>query len=77
MKEDYNTISLVLEKVKYHEHHWVICVDLKMEIFLLGQQSGYTKFPCFLCLWDSRDRSLDKKILAKQRKHGRWEKQYH
>ena len=57
MKEDYNTISLVLEKIKYHEHHWVICVDLKMVNFLLGQQSGYTKFPCFLCLWDNRDRS--------------------
>ena len=23
--------------------------------FWLGQQSGYTKFPCFLCLWDNRD----------------------
>ena len=23
--------------------------------FLLGQQSGYKKFPCFLCQWDSRD----------------------
>ncbi|GFU71227.1 uncharacterized protein TNCV_3782131 [Trichonephila clavipes] len=23
---------------------------------LLGQKSGYTKFPCFLCEWDSRDR---------------------
>jgi hypothetical protein len=22
--------------------------------FLLGQQSGYKKYPCFLCLWDSR-----------------------
>ena len=22
--------------------------------FLLGQQSGYTKFPCFICLCDSR-----------------------
>ena len=25
-----------------------------MVIFLLGQQSGYTKYPCFLCMWDSR-----------------------
>ena len=25
--------------------------------FLLGQQSGFTKYPCFLCVWDSRDRS--------------------
>ena len=23
--------------------------------FLLGQQSGYTKFSCFLCQWNSRD----------------------
>ena len=22
--------------------------------FLFEQQSGYTNFPCFLCLWDSR-----------------------
>ena len=25
--------------------------------FLLGQPSGYPKFPCFICLWDSRDRA--------------------
>ena len=24
--------------------------------FLLGQQRGFTKHPCHLCLWDSRDR---------------------
>ena len=24
--------------------------------FLLGLQEGYTKFPCFICLWDSRAR---------------------
>jgi len=24
--------------------------------FVLGLQSGYTKFPCFLCLWDSKAR---------------------
>ena len=24
---------------------------------LLGLQGGYTKFPCFLCLWDSRSKS--------------------
>ena len=25
--------------------------------FLLGLQGGYTKFPCFLCLWDSKERT--------------------
>ena len=33
------------------------CVDLKMVGFLLGLQGGYTKFPCFLCLRDSRART--------------------
>ena len=28
-----------------------------MVCFLLGQQRGYTKYPCFLCMWDSRARS--------------------
>ena len=28
-----------------------------MVSFLLGQQSGYTKFPCFLCYWDSRNKA--------------------
>ena len=42
--------------MNYTEHNWFICVDLKMVNFLLGQQIGYTKYPCFLCLWDSRDR---------------------
>lgn len=57
VKEEYPTISLVLEKIKYIEHNWVICVDLKMVNFLLGQQGGYTKHPCFICLWDSRAKS--------------------
>ena len=47
----------MLEKLKYDEHSWKICVDLKMVNFLLGQQAGYTKYPCFICLWDSRDKN--------------------
>ena len=31
-----------------------LCGDLKVLSILLGQQGGYTKYPCFLCLWDSR-----------------------
>jgi hypothetical protein len=54
LKEIYETIAFVVEKIKYHQHQWSVCVDLKMVNFLLGQQGGYTKYPCFLCLWDSR-----------------------
>ena len=56
-KEEYSRIRLILELLQYQEHQWVICVDLKIVNFLLGQQSGFTKFSCFLCHWDSRDRA--------------------
>jgi len=57
LKEKYSEIKFVQEKFSYYEHNWIICVDLKMVGFLLSLQCGYTKFPCFLCLWDSRARA--------------------
>ena len=39
----------MVEQIKYVDHNWV-----KMVNFLLGQQSGCTSFPCFLCIWESR-----------------------
>ncbi|GFV38225.1 uncharacterized protein TNCV_4792111 [Trichonephila clavipes] len=56
LKEEYANIAKVMEKIKNQDHKWFICVDLKMVNFLLGQQGGYTKFLCFMCLWDSRDK---------------------
>jgi len=55
LKEKYEAVKYVLEIIRYDQHKWIICVDLKMVNFLLGQQSGFTKYPCFLCMWDSRD----------------------
>ena len=54
LKENYSAVQMVLQKLCYNEHKWAICVDLKMVKILLGQQAGYVKYPCFLCLWDSR-----------------------
>jgi len=56
LKETYENLQIVLEKIKYSEHQWKVCGDLKISTLILGQQSGFTKNPCFLCLWDSRDR---------------------
>jgi len=53
VKEHYLNVKMVLQKLRYTEHNWAICVDFKMINFLLGQQGGYTKHPCFLCYWDS------------------------
>ncbi|GBM68298.1 hypothetical protein AVEN_126836-1 [Araneus ventricosus] len=49
---------MILEKINYQEYRWMVCGDFKMLTILLGQQAGYTKYPCFLCLWDSRARDL-------------------
>ncbi|GBM80540.1 hypothetical protein AVEN_12470-1 [Araneus ventricosus] len=49
---------MIHEKINYQEHHWMVCGEFKMLTMLLGQQAGYIKYPCFLCLWDSRDRYL-------------------
>jgi predicted nucleic acid-binding Zn ribbon protein len=45
LSESYETLKLVLEKIKYHEHEWQICGDLKVTGLLLGQKRGYTKYP--------------------------------
>lgn len=56
LKEEYENIKIILNKLKYSEHNWQVCGDLKIITILLGQQSGFTKFPCFICEWDSRAR---------------------
>jgi len=64
LKEDYNSVKLLLEALKYKEYCWEVIGDFKMVAFLMGLQGGYTKFPCYLCHWDSRD-----KAAHYQRKH--------
>jgi hypothetical protein len=55
MTETYDTMKMLLERIKYGESKWSICGDLKVLGLLLGLQSGYTKYSCFLCMWNSRD----------------------
>ena len=54
LKETYENIKILITKIKYFDHNWLIYGDIKILCVLLGQQGGYTKYPCFLCLWDSR-----------------------
>ncbi|ESO05799.1 hypothetical protein HELRODRAFT_171472 [Helobdella robusta] len=49
-------MSLLLQKIRYCEYNWSIRCDLKVAAILTGLQAGYTKYCCFLCEWDSRDR---------------------
>jgi len=62
MKETYENMDLLLKAISYSKYEWKICGDLKVIGLLLGQQSGYTKFFCFLCAWDSQARDIHYKI---------------
>lgn len=69
LKEHYSNLKFVLEKINYSTYKWKICGDLKILGIVLGQQSGYTKTPCYLCLWDSRDRVRHYKKKDGQKEH--------
>ena len=45
----------MLNALKYDQYNWEVIGDFKMNAFLMGMQGGFTKYPCSLCLWDSRD----------------------
>ncbi|GBL85268.1 hypothetical protein AVEN_222734-1 [Araneus ventricosus] len=63
MKETYKNLKHMLSSNEYSKPYWHICADLEVIAVLFGLQAGYTKFCCFLCRWDSRDR---KKALHKE-----------
>lgn len=54
MKETYQTMQLVLDCIKYDEHKWRANCDFKVLSLLSGMQTGYTKYCCVFCKWDSR-----------------------
>ena len=54
---EYEDMKFLMESLQYSQNNWKICGDLKMISVVLGLQVGYTKHPCFLCLWDLRANS--------------------
>ena len=56
LSEEYGNITKVIELLQYHKQNFIVCIDLEMVPFLLGQQRGCTEYPCFLCIWDIRAR---------------------
>ena len=56
VKETYDSMKQLLKSINYQQYQWSICADLKVVALLLGMQTGYTKYCCFLCEWDSRAR---------------------
>lgn len=51
LKEKYSSVKILLDALKYEEHSW----KFKIVAFLMGLQCSFSKFPCYLCLSDSKD----------------------
>jgi len=58
LKESYESLKFLLKTINYDLHKWRISGDFKMINLLVGLQTGNIKYPCILCLWDSRARDL-------------------
>lgn len=53
LKETYESMRLIFQKVKYEEHNWDVSGDLKVVALIMGLQLGRTKNSCFICTWIS------------------------
>jgi hypothetical protein len=56
-KESHETMKYLLDLLNYEEFQWNVGGDFKIIGLVTGLQSGYTKYCCFLCQWDSRARA--------------------
>lgn len=73
MKEFIN-IVLVMDKIKFHKHQWVIRVDLKIVNFIFGERESHIKYICFLYPWDNNKDNEEKKNALQQGEYGCWRK---
>ena len=65
LNESYEIVKTILNAVEYNHHNWKVCGVFKIISMLFGQQAGYTKYPCFIYLWNSRDKNQNyKKIFG-------------
>jgi hypothetical protein len=42
IKQSYETIKILLEKIQYEKYNWKLCGDIKVIVLLLGLQLGCT-----------------------------------
>lgn len=56
MKENYKNMEILRDSIKYNEHKWKVCCDLKVTNILRGMKGGFPHLFCFKCDWDTRSK---------------------
>lgn len=53
LKETYDSMKLIFNKIKYDDHKWYVSGDLKVVALIMGLSLGRTRNACFICTWVS------------------------
>lgn len=53
LKETYESMKLIFDKIDYNGHQWDVSGDLKVTALIMGLQLGRTRNMCFICTWIS------------------------
>ena len=67
LKETYKNMKLLLTKIKYDEHKWMLCGDLKVLSMLLGQQGGIPNTHAF-CVYGTAGLKMNTGFVSNGRK---------
>lgn len=62
LKESYGNLKALIQNGNYEKYSWAVWGDLKITGMLLGQQSGYTNMPYFICDWNNRAKGKHLKV---------------
>lgn len=55
----------MLQCIKYNEHQWQLCCDLRIVALVVGLRGGYTKYYCFL--WEEKNRASVSRYIRRER----------
>ena len=53
LEENYTNVKSLLIALKCDQFNWQVIGDFRMVAFLVVLQDGFTRFPRYLCHWDS------------------------
>ena len=67
LKETNKNMNMLLMKIKYNKHKWMVCRDLKVLSMLLGQQGGIPNTHAF-CVYGTAELKMNTRFVSNGQK---------